>query len=342
MGILVTGATGMLGANLVRQLVSLGERPRVLVRPRSDRRGLRGLKLEEVLGDVTDPASLQAAMRGVTRVYHLAGALRFDPAAETLLQAVHVQGTRNVLQAAQTAKVRRLVHVSTVASVGHGTLDRPAHEAIEYNFREDQPYHRSKREGERVALSEAGPVEVVVANPSFVLGAYDVRPSSGALLLFVASGLALFYPTGGNNFVAAQDVARGLTQLMAIGRPGERYILGGENLTYRQLVTMCADEIGAPAPFLPAPEPLMRGAGRLGDSLGRLAPNLFKDLNSSFVESMFLPAYYTSQKAMREVGYQPGPVRMGVRAAYRWFQDEGMIARDRPLTPVQDRMASRT
>jgi len=332
MGVLVTGATGFLGSNLVRLLVNQGQKPRILVRERSDKRGLAGLRLDEIQGDVLDPDSLTAAMRGVEQVYHLAGIVRFEKGAQAELHNVHVNGTRNVLRAANAAGVRRLVHVSSIAAVGHGPLDHPATEQTPYNFT-DHPYHDSKRAGEQMALAEAGKVEVVVANPTTLFGPYDVKPTSGAILLMVAKGLALAYPTGGNNFAGVQDVADGLIRLMQKGRPGERYILGGENLTFKELLTQCAEEAGVSRPLVPMPELPLKWVGALGDALGGVAPGLFKDLNSSLVWSMFHAAYCTSQKAITEVGYRPGPVRLAVREAYRWFQDEGMIPRDRPLTP---------
>jgi dihydroflavonol-4-reductase len=339
MGVLVTGATGLLGAHLVRQLVNQGQKPRILVRERSDRRGLRGLKLEESQGDILDPASLAAAFKGVDEVYHLAGVVRFDPASTDLLHKLHVQGTRNILQAAKAAGVRRLVHVSTIAAVGHGPLNHPATESAEFNFA--GPYPESKRQAEQVAVSESGEVEVVVANPTFIVGPYDIHLSSNKPLLLVARGLSPLYPTGGTNFVGADDVAQGLILLMQKGRPNERYILGGENLTYREFLTQCAEEAGAMPPLFPMPEPPMLWLGKLGDRLGRFAPNLFKDLNSTIVWSMFTPAYASSHKAETEVGYRAHPVRKAIRDAYRWFQDEGLFPRDRPLTPQSTQRSSR-
>jgi dihydroflavonol-4-reductase len=331
---LLTGATGLVGANLAHLLCEQGVRPRLLVRERSDRRGLRGLSYEEVLGDVLDADSLGAAMKGVERVYHVAGLVRFDPFIRQDISRINTQGTRNVLEAARSAGVRRVVVVSSVAAVGHGPLAEPATEESAYNYAGDNPYHDSKREAEQLALAASGPaLEVLAGNPSFVLGPYDVRPSTGELLLFVARGIVQVYPSGGINVVNAQDVARGLQLIMDKGRPGERYILGGENLTYREFLTLCAEEAGVSPPMLPVPDAVVKAVGRLGDVVGRLSPDLFKHVNTAFLQALPLPAYHSSAKAMRELGYQPRPVRLGIREALRWFQEEGMIPRDRPLTP---------
>jgi dihydroflavonol-4-reductase len=331
---LLTGATGLVGANLAHLLCEQGSRPRLLVRERSDRRGLRGLSYDEVLGDVLDAESLRGAMKGVDRVYHVAGIVRFDPFTRKDVSRLNTQGTRNVLDAARAAGVRRVVVVSSVAAIGHGTLAEPATEESAYNYAGDNPYHESKREAEQLALAASGPdLEVLAGNPSFVVGPYDVRPSTGELLLFVARGMAQVYPSGGINVVNAQDVARGLRLIMEKGRPGERYILGGENLTYREFLTLCAEEAGVSPPKVPVPDVVVKAVGRMGDVVGRLSPDLFKHVNTAFLQALPLPAYQSSAKAMRELGYQPRPVRLGIREALRWFQEEGMLPRDRPLTP---------
>ena len=331
---LLTGATGLVGANLAHLLCAQGERPRLLVRERSDRRGLRGLSYEAAEGDLLDRASLARAFEGVTHAYHVAGTLRFDPFSRTDLRRTNLEGTRNVLAAARAAGVRRLVLVSTVAAVGHGPRDRPATEEQPYNYAGDNPYHDSKREAEQEALAASdATLEVLAGNPSYVVGPYDVRPTSGQLLLHVAGGLVLAYPTGGINVVNAADVAEGLRRVMERGRPGERYILGGENLTYREFLTLVAEEAGVAPPRLPLPDAALRVAGRLGDVVGRLSPDLFQYVNTPFLQALALPAYQSSAKAMRELGYAPRPVRLGVREALRWFQEEGMLSREHALTP---------
>jgi dihydroflavonol-4-reductase len=331
---LLTGATGLVGANLAHLLCSQGEKPRLLVRERSDRRGLKGLQCEEVPGDILDAASLRTAMRGVTHLYHAAGTVRFDPFSREDLSRINTQGTRNVLQAARDAGVQRLVLVSSVAAVGHGTLDRPADESTPYNYAGDNPYHHSKREAEQMALASSDArLEVLAGNPGYVVGPYDVRPSSGELLLYVARGMVPAYPSGGINVVNAGDVAEGLRLIMEKGEPGSRYILGGENLTYREFLTTIAEEAGVKPPFLPMPGLALAGAGKVGDVVGRLSPELFKFMNTAFLQALTLPAYQSSARAMRELGYRPRPVRHGIREALRWFQEEGMLPRDQPLTP---------
>src|SRR5262245_10114898 len=215
---LLTGATGLIGANLARRLLKERTPLRALIPPGADPRALAGLEVEQVQGDVRDAHSLAKAMAGVTSVFHAAGRVRFDDAGRLLLWTINVEGTRQVLQAARTARVRRLVHVSSSVTVGHGTLDDPATEESPPPA-EATPYAESKRAGETLALEDWGPLEVVVCNPTFVVGAYGTGTTSAEVVRLVASGLVLTYPPGGSNFASADDVAEGLVLAMRRGHP---------------------------------------------------------------------------------------------------------------------------
>ena len=329
---LLTGATGLIGANLARRLLREGERLRTLVPPGSEARALAGLDVEQVRGDIRDAHSLAKAMAGITTVFHAAGRVRFDDAGRLLLWTINVEGTRQVLQAARTARVRRLVHVSSSVTVGQGTLDDPATEESAPPT-DGTPYAESKRAAEGLALQDWGPLEVVVCNPTFVVGAFGTGTTSAEVVRLVASGLLVTYPPGGSNFASADDVAEGLMLAMQRGRPGERYLLGGENLTYQELLGQIAEECGQPPPRLPFPAWAARGLGRSGDLLGKLTADRLGWVNSHFLRQLYLRAYVSSVKAQRMLGYRPRPVRRGIREALRWYQEEGLLSRDRPLTP---------
>jgi dihydroflavonol-4-reductase len=329
---LLTGATGLIGANLARTLLRAGERPRVLLTPGSDARALAGLDLERVSGDVRDAHSLAKAMNGIRRVFHAAGHVRFDDAGRLLLWTINVEGTRQVLQAARSAGVQRLVHVSSSVAVGYGTLDRPATEEASPPERAT-PYAKSKRAAEELALSDWGSLQVLACNPTFVVGAYGTGTSSAEVVRLVASGLVRAYPPGGANFVNAEDVAEGLVLAMRSGRPRTRYILGGENLTHREFLSQVAEECGQRAPGLLLPAWAARALGRTGDLLGALSSARLGWVNTPFLKSLFEPAYVSSSLAHRTLGYRPRPVRRGIRDALRWYQEQGLLPRDRPLTP---------
>jgi dihydroflavonol-4-reductase len=329
---LLTGATGLIGANLARTLLRAGERPRVLLTPGSDARPLAGLDVERVSGDVRDAHSLAKAMNGVQRVFHAAGHVRFDDAGRLLLWTINVEGTRQVLQAARSAGVRRLVHVSSSVAVGHGTLDRPATEEEPPPGR-GTPYAESKRAAEEVALGDWGELHVVVCNPTFVVGAYGTGATSAEVVRLVASGVVRAYPPGGANFVNADDVASGLLLAMRAGRPRTRYILGGENLTHREFLAQVAEECGQRPPSVPLPGWAARALGRTGDVLGPLSSARLGWVNTPFLRQLSEPVYVSSARAERTLGYRPRPVRHGIRDALRWYQEEQLLPRDRPLTP---------
>jgi dihydroflavonol-4-reductase len=329
---LLTGATGLIGANLVRTLLRAGERPRVLLTPGCDARALAALDVEQVSGDVRDAHSLAKAMVGVQRVFHAAGHVRFDDAGRLLLWTINVDGTRQVLQAARSAGVQRLVHVSSSVTVDQGTLDQPGTEEGQAPER-GTPYAESKRAAEELALGDWGTVQVVVCNPTFVVGAYGTGATSAEVVRLVASGLVRAFPPGGANFVNADDVAEGLVLAMRTGRPRTRYILGGENLTHREFLSQIAEECGQRPPGVPLPGWAARGLGRAGDVLGALSSARFGWVNSPFLRQLFDPAYVSSTLAQRTLGYRPRPVRHGIRDALRWYQEQQLLPRDRPLTP---------
>jgi dihydroflavonol-4-reductase len=324
---LITGGTGLIGGHLARELHAAGESLRLLVRERSSREALQGVPFEEAKGDVRDLESLRRAMQGVDAVVHAAGSVRLDPFAPEHLRRVNLEGTRHVLTAAREAKVKRLLHLSSTAAVGAGTLDRPADEATSWNLGHKGPYWQTKRAGEQLVLEavKKGEIDAVIVNPSYVVGPGDVKPSSGAVLLAIASGLVFAYPDGGTGFVDARDVAKGAILALKKGRSGERYILSSENLTFRQFIEMAAVERGLQPPFLPLPRNLALGAARVGDALGPRFPRVFGYLNSQFVGTLFDLSYVSAEKARRELGFAPRPVREAVRDAYRWFEQTGRL-----------------
>ncbi len=330
---LVTGATGLIGANLVRRLARDGTRPRVLLPPGVDRRALAGVDVEPVAGDVRDAHSLAKAMVGITRVYHAAGHIRFDDAGRLLLWSINVEGTRQVLQAARSTGVDRLVHVSSSVAVGAGPLCEPATEDSAFPPAGGTPYAESKRASEELAAGDWGDLEVVIANPTFVVGAYGTGASSAEVVRLIASGVLRAYPPGGTNFVNAEDVADGLVLAMEKGTAGERYLLGGENLTFRAFLAQVAEECGEAPPGLQMPGWAARGLGRAGDVLGRLSSARLGWLNTPFLAGLFEAAYFSSARAERALGYRPRPIRRGIREALRWYQEQGRLPWDRPLTP---------
>ena len=323
----LTGGTGFVGANLARLLLAEGWQVRALARPGSDRRNLAGLPLEVVEGDVTDP-DLASALRGADAVFHVAAHYSLWRKDREALLRSNVGGTRNVLAAARSAGVPRTVYTSSVAAIGvkHGgiadeTFQSPPAVLI-------GTYKLSKYLAEREALAAAAAgQDVVVVNPTTPLGPWDRKPTpTGEILVRFLSGNMPALVETGLNFVDVADVARGHLLAYERGRSGERYILGSENLTLRSLLERVGAEVGRAAPrwSLPPWLPLAVAwvdEGLLG-SLGR-KPSVPIDAVRMSQESM----YYDTSKSRAELGFTPSPIDEAIRAAIRWFAENGYFPR---------------
>lgn len=326
---LVTGATGLLGANLVRGLRAAGRDVRILVRATSQLRSLAGVEgLARAQGDLSDVEALARAAEGVDVVYHCAALVSMDPRRATEMRRANVAGTDNLLAAVRKAGVRRLVHVSSVDGIGLPEDGTPSDEATPWNWDRlglDNPYARTKYESQqRVLTAAAADVDAVVVNPSYMFGAYDQRPSSGQMILEVAAGKAVGYTPGGNNFVDVEDVVAGMLAAAERGRRGELYILGGVDRTYREVMAEIAELVGRPPPRLRIP----RVAALVGGAAAGLASRLAgreQTLNLLTARLGFVDHYYSPAKAIRELGLPQSPLRGALERAIAWFRGEGML-----------------
>ncbi|MFO8058684.1 MAG: SDR family oxidoreductase [bacterium] len=326
---LVTGATGLLGGNIVRMMAAEGVDVRVLVRERSDRAALEGLDVEEVVGDIRDGDAVKKAVSGCDRVVHAAASVSQWRPNRPWMEEVNVVGTRNVLEACLKAGVERVVYVSTVDTLGLSSREQPADETWEHESlaRFGNPYIDTKYEAEQEALkiAEKG-LDLVIVKPTYMIGEWDTKPTSGQMILEVARGRAIGYPGGGNNFVDVLDAARGVLQAFEKGRSGESYILGNKdgNLTYAEMFSLIAKVVGARPPRFRIPYFAAVGAGYVMDAAGRLF-GLEPDVNSVTAKLGFAPHYFTPEKAIRELGLLQSPLEPAVERAYQWFRERGRI-----------------
>ncbi len=332
MPILVTGGTGFLGVNLVRLLVSQGLRVRLLARTDSGRLGLDSDLIEFVPGDITDFGSVVNAMAGCDRVYHLAAWVRLSPWGMATARRVNVEGTRHVCAAAMRTGVRRLVHTSSIATIAAGTLENPADEETPWNLESlGVPYYVTKREAEEVVLDHVNQgLDAVIVNPSYLVGAWDVKPSAGRMLIQLVSGRVRVAPSrGGINFVDVRRAAAGLIQAMERGRSGERYFLGGENLSFRAFCVRAAAVAGVSLPRLVLPHAAMFPFALAGSALGRILPRQFEDANLGVLRSAFVEHYATSRKACTKLGFQVASIDDAIASALMWFAEHGYVPRSR-------------
>jgi dihydroflavonol-4-reductase len=319
--VLVTGATGFFGGNLARALCQRGERVRVLSRSGRHPIALKGLSYELVEGDLRDDASLVAAVAGCGQVYHAAAAIAFWCRTRADLEdvrRVNVEGTRSLLRAAAKEGVGRVVHVSTVDAIGLPPPGQVANESTDWPpGRIDTIYAATKREAEAVALS--ADVDTVVVNPSFMIGAFDPKPTSGRLLMPLLDGPVVVYPRrGGNNFIAVRDAVEGAISAMAKGRHGERYILGHANLAYRELFARGLVVLRRRRVLLPLARPVAVLAGRALESAARFTRRE-PALTASMARVAFADHYYDSSKAIRELGLPQTSIDEALGEALTWL-----------------------
>ena len=329
MASLVTGGTGFIGANVVRALLRAGDEVRVLARPDSNLSNLRGLRVDVVRGDLCDLPSLRAATRACARVFHVGALYSFWVRDPDLVYEVNVEGTRNVLDAAAEAGAKRIVVTSSVAALAvPGKGEVVTEETAASPSRIVGAYKRSKYLAEQVALEAAGRgLPVVVVNPSFPVGPWDVKPTpTGQVIVDFLNRRMPAYIETGMNVVAVEDVAEGHLLAAERGRIGERYILGGENVTMRQLLGILADVTGLPAPRIRVPyRPILAlsYANALACRVTRTAPRMTPDTIRMSHHAM----YYDPSKARRELGLPATPIDEALRRAVEWFTANGYVKR---------------
>jgi dihydroflavonol-4-reductase len=322
---LVTGATGLVGNNVVRRLLEEGERVRALVRKGADPRPLADLVgggLEIVDGDVRDPQAVARAVQGTGRVVHAAAHVHIGWTRRDQAHATNVEGTRNVARAALDAGAR-MVHVSSLDALSANPNGAPADEDCLPNGGVLCPYVVTKRQAEQVVLEHVdGGLSASIVNPGYLIGPYDWKPSSGRMLLSVARGWGLFAPRGMNCFCDVRDVAAGILAALERGRPGRRYILGGHILSYFQAWRIFAAATGGTPPVF-AIGPLLRGgAGYFGDLVGKLTGRE-PDVNSAATALAAQKRIFSSARAQSELAYAIRPFPETAAAAWNWFRAEG-------------------
>ncbi len=314
----VTGGTGLVGNNVVRALVAAGAEVRVLSR-KPPRREFAGLAVEEVSGDLDDTSALGRAFAGVECVVHAAAMVEIRYGGRAEMEAVNVKGTANVLAALPPGV--RLVHVSTVDALGMRTRALPADEDCQPAAHEGGvPYVDTKRAADRL-VQESG-ANAVIVYPTYMFGPWDWRPSSGKMLLEIGAGKGLLAPPGGNNFVDVRDVVAGL--LAAAAAPaGGRWILGGENLSYREAWALMAEVTGGRAPLGELPAWVARAAA-VGFDGARAVGLREGEINAAAIRMSTLPHYFSPARARAELALPHTPLRTALADAWAWFGEQGM------------------
>lgn len=326
MKVLLTGATGLLGNNVLRMLLDHGHQVAGLVRKKTSGKSLAGLSFERIEADLANPDEIENRVGQFDVLVHAAAKIHMGWTKLAESRQVNVHATQALAELCRQRGVR-MIHISTVDTLAVSADGTPVSEDVREPGNPPCSYVVTKREAEEVVLQQfvAG-LDGVIVHPGFMVGPYDWKPSSGKMMLQIAKGRGLLAPGGGASVVDVRDVARGVLAAIERGRTGESYILAGENTTYFDLWSRMARVIGVNPPRRPLPDWLAAAAGKMGDALswplGREPL-----INSAATTMGQLQHYYNSEKAQAELGYQITPIEKALHDAWDWLETQnGTVA----------------
>lgn len=324
----LTGASGFVGSAVARKLIDEGFSVRVLVRRTSNRANLAGIDLEVVEGDIRDPRVLETAMRGARYAFHVAADYRLWAPDPQEIITTNTSGTRAVMRAALNAGVERVVYTSSVATLRLSADGMPSDETMP--LAEENAigaYKKSKVLAERLVerMVDDEKLQAVIVNPSTPIGPRDVRPTpTGRIIVEAASGRMPAYVETGLNLVHVDDVAEGHIAALKRGRIGERYILGGEDMTLGEMLTVIAQIAGRRPPTVKLPRAMLYPIAYAAETAARMTGRE----PFATVDGLRMAKYkmfFSSAKAARELAYRPRPVRAALAEAFAWFQSAGYL-----------------
>jgi dihydroflavonol-4-reductase len=324
---LVTGATGFVGAAVTRALLAAQWQVRVLARKESDRRNISALDVEVAEGDLNDSPALDRAAQQCVALFHVAADYRLGAPDPSQLYRTNVEGTRNILNAAKRAGVQRMVYTSSVATIGIPTDGTAGDESSPVALQNMiGHYKRSKflaEEAVRTAAREGNPV--IIVSPSTPVGPGDLKPTpTGQLVLDAAAGRMPAYVDTGLNVVHVDDVAAGHLLAYERGRVGERYILGGQDMSLREILGLIAALVGRKPPRLRLPYGVVLPIAYLAEGYAKLSGRSGR-ITLEGVRMSRKRMYFSSAKAVRELGYQWRPPLLAFEDAIRWFREQGLL-----------------
>jgi dihydroflavonol-4-reductase len=325
--IFVTGGDGLLGSNLVRELLNRDFQVSVLIQPGRKVQTLDGLEIERIEADLLDRDALIAASAGADAIIHVAALTNVWPSRGDIYHQINVVGTEHIIAAALTHQVKRLVHVGSASAFFYGSKEAAGDESrVRHKTPYGLDYIDTKTAGQELVLQAVREKDLpaVVVNPTFMIGAYDSKPSSGAMIVALAKGKVPGYTAGGKNWVHVRDVAQGICLALEKGRIGECYIMGHENLSYQEAFSRMAKAIGKKPPRIGLPSPIVKFTGLLGSALGTLTGKT-PALSYPMARVSCDGHYFSPAKAVRELGMPQTPIEEAAKDAYQWFQENGYL-----------------
>lgn len=298
---------------------------RVLMRKTSSTKAIEDLAFEKAWGDITDPASLKSAMEGMDWVFHTAASVSMWKGSWRQSHEINVGGTRNMVEAALKAGIKRFVHTSTISVFGIPKDGETGDETLEWNRPFDFVYNHSKREGEKEVQKAVGQgLQAVILNPGMILGERDVNLNGGSMLLDIRDGKMPICPPGGNGVCDADAVAKAHIAAAERGASGQRYIVAGMNVRFKEIFETVADVVGGKAPSLYAPAGLAHAVGKTFDAISIFTK---KEPDITFDKAFWSSCknYYSSKKAQDQLGFEIVPIRVSIEKCYNWYLKQGIM-----------------
>lgn len=327
MKIFITGADGMLGSNLLRKLLQEEHQIVTFLQPDRDIRTIENLAIEKKYGDILNKEDLIKAMAGCDIAIHMAANTNIWPSRSEIVRKVNIEGTSNVIEAVLNNKLKRLIYIGTANSFGYGSKENPGKEENPYkSYGYGLDYMDSKYEAQLLVLKEVKERQLpaVIVNPTFMLGAYDTKPGSGAMILAVYNKKVPGYSPGGRNYVYVNDVATAIVNAINRGKIGECYILGNRNMNYKEAFTLMADVVGVKPPKIKFPAFIAKSYGAISSAIA----NTFGTtpvVSYNMAKIACDGHYYTAEKAVKELGLPQTPVEHAIKEAFDWFVENGYI-----------------
>lgn len=325
--VFITGADGMLGASMCRECLKQGFSVRAMTLPGRVVHVLDGLDIERVEGNILDKAFLDGAMAGCDYVIHVAASTTVWPRRMKSIVEVNVEGTKNVAAAARKHLVKRMVHIGTANSFGHGSKEHPGNELSAFSFGTFKlDYIDSKLciQKELLRMHKEEDFPVVIINPTYMIGPFDSGPSSGKMVLELLKGNMPGYSLGGKNFVCSFDVAVAAVNALKMGQTGQCYIAGNENLNYKEFFMKVCEVGNIKFKLIKVPAFLVLGLGLFNSVLARIlgkAPRI----SYTMARMSGVSQYYDSTKARKELNMPQTPIKEGIALCVNWFKTNGYL-----------------
>ncbi len=327
MKILVTGADGFVGSNLVRELLKRNHEVTALVQRGLNPVTLAGLPLKICYGDLLDPPSIREAMQGCDALVHSAALLNVWPYYSEIQRKVNVDGTRNMMEAALEFKLKKIVFVGTANSYGYGSRQSPGDETRPYNSGKYKlGYMDTKYEAQQLVLSmvKNEGLPVVVVNPTFMFGPFALKTGATLMIDKILHGKLVGYTPGGRNYVAVKDVCVGIANALERAAPGSCYLLGNQNMSYQEIFNAIAEVLGVVPPKMAVPGFVVHIFGHVATAIARLTGKA-PQISSRMCRISLDENFYTPAKAIRELGLPQTPIKVAIQETYDWLKENGKI-----------------